>query len=274
MEGKNSKAKKADSKVQNQDLINQLKEQTKLIMKMENEAKVNIELVKKSEEELNSKHYLFKFAKADLKEAKKSLQEAEETAKVNQLELSTIKESFRKAKEDLKTEKESNKRLIDEVNTLKQESSETVECSTQTDEQEKLNKFEEVSEDKEIQQEKETDTVKSKYLSLEKLKNIQCKYVCSTRGCTRGTKCWFSHDKQKEQCKFWLKDKCKYGNNCRNIHGSGTKTETNAKVKLEQVLTKETSIQEADITQQAILKLLTFCLEAVKLGIGPSIEGL
>ena len=134
-------------------------------------------------------------ARADLKEPRKYLNLAEKTAKEHELELKAIKDSLRTTREELESEKMSIKRHLEDANTLMKESSENLEGSTQTDEQN-------------LEAEKDAKTKEAKEKQA-KLKTIDCKFY-TANGCRRGIKCWFRHKNEginKSDCKF--KEKCR-----------------------------------------------------------------
>ena len=187
--------KSKHAKVPNNDLIQQMMDQTQCIRMLENESMIKKELLQNSESEIVK-------AKTELELAKKSLKIAKESAKALQMELTSSKDSLKTAKANLEAERELNRKYVEETEQGK-EVSEKVECSTQTDAYAETTKEVEV----EIKQESfetmensmQTDDPEKVVNTYHKeakqdFKHIPCKYIHTGKGCRRGNSCWFSHN--------------------------------------------------------------------------------
>ena len=123
------------------------------------------------------------------------------------------------------------------------ESSEKVECSTQTDES--TDPRQNINKDVLSQSEADGNDITIKIEFKAKCKKIDCKYINESKGCRRGKQCWYSHENDIQECAFWLQGSCRFSNKkCWNKHNTSIK-----RIKTEPKLIIETE-KDVDVDEE------------------------
>ena len=212
----------------NMTIVQVLTQQVERVNDLENEVKEKEQLIKKSEVDLSDTKEALRKEKEILKEKEKAINDLTRSQKQKALEesktveeLKATKEVLTKAYQDLQTKTNA---LEAEVEKVKSNN-----VSTQT-----VSTINDVSN---VKQEHIETNIEEEQIA------IPCKYFHTIKGCRRGSKCWFSHDK----------------NNKTEKRNKKLKKKINKKFKDEHIEAKEANLQDTNL-QQVMIELLNIIL--------------
>ena len=91
------------------------------------------------------------------------------------------------------------------------------------------------------------------------ISNKICKYFNSKKGCRRGESCHFKHGtKDKDDCKFWMKGKCKFSDDiCWNRHDHGKRGTKEMKVLTNKNANESEGRHQESESQTNLINMLT-----------------